>query len=61
MGELLADIISAYGRQPELEALEKMRRYLEILGSTVRPDDLPAYGLAYLKQLHDPDPRYSGC
>jgi hypothetical protein len=31
------------------------------LSSAVRTDDLPAYGLAYLEQLHNPDPRYTGC
>jgi hypothetical protein len=61
MSELLADIVAAYGRHLDAESLEKTRRYLEILGSTVRTDDLPAYGLAYLEQLHNPDPRYSGC
>ena len=61
MSELLANIISAYGREPDAVSLEKTRRYLETLRSAVRTDDLPAYGLAYLEQLHNPDPRYSGC
>ena len=61
MSELLADIVSAYGRELDPESLAKTRRYLETLSSAVRTDDLPACGLAYLQQLHDPDPRYSGC
>jgi hypothetical protein len=61
MSELLANIISAYGREPDAVSLEKTRRYLESLRSAVRTDDLPAYGLAYLEHLHNPDPRYSGC
>jgi hypothetical protein len=61
MGELLAGIVSAYGRELDAEAVEKTRRYLEALKTAVRPDDLPALGLAYLEQLHNPDPRYSGC
>jgi hypothetical protein len=61
MSELLADIVLAYGRELDPETLEKARRYLEVLKTAVRPDDLPAYGLAYLEQLHNPDPRYSGC
>jgi hypothetical protein len=61
MSELLDHIVSAYGCKPDAEALEKTRRYLETLRSAVRADDLAAYGLAYLEQLHNPDPRYSGC
>jgi hypothetical protein len=61
MSELLADIVSAFGRELDAASLEKTRRYLEALKTAVRPDDLPAYGLAYLEQLHNPDPRYSGC
>jgi hypothetical protein len=61
MSELLADIVSAYGRELDAETLAKTRRYLETLEPAVRTDDLPAYGLAYLEQLHNPDPRYSGC
>jgi hypothetical protein len=61
MSELLADIVSAYGRELDPEALAKTRRYLEALSSAVRTDDLPAYGLAYLEQLYNPDPRYTGC
>jgi hypothetical protein len=61
MSELLADIVAAYGRELDPEAVEKTRRYLEALKPAVRPDDLPVYGLAYLEQLNNPDPRYSGC
>ena len=61
MSELLADIVSAYGRELDAELLAKTRRYLETLSSSVRTDDLAAYGLAYLEQLHNPDSRYTGC
>jgi hypothetical protein len=61
MSELLADIVLAYGRDLDAAFLEKTRLYLEALKTAVRPDDLPAYGLAYLEHLHNPDPRYSGC
>jgi hypothetical protein len=61
MSELLAGVVSAFGRELDAASLEKTRRYLEALKTAVRADDLPAYGLAYLEQLHKPDPRYSGC
>jgi hypothetical protein len=61
MTELIADIISAYGRELDAGSLAKTCRYLEVLRPAVRADDLKTYGLAYLQQLHDPDPRYTGC
>jgi hypothetical protein len=61
MSEVLADIVSAFGRELDAASLEKTRCYLEALKTAVRSDDLPAYGLAYLEHLHNPDPRYSGC
>jgi hypothetical protein len=46
MGQLIADIVSAYGRKLDAESLEKTRLDLEALKCAVRTDDLPAYGLA---------------
>ncbi len=61
MGEVVEEVIAAYGRELDAESLAKIRRYLETLGSTGTKDDLTAYGVAYLEQLHNPDPRYTGC
>ena len=61
MSELLADIVSTYGRELDAESRAKISRYLETLTSAGKRDDLTACGVAYLEQLHNPDPRYSGC
>jgi hypothetical protein len=61
MTELVDSILKAYGRELDAESLTKIKRYLETLSSTGKKDDLTAYGLAYLEQLHNPDPRYTGC
>ena len=61
MGEVIEGVIAAYGRELDAESLAKIRCYLETLRSTGTKDDLTAYGVAYLEQLHNPDPRYSGC
>jgi hypothetical protein len=59
--ELVDDIMKAYGRELDAESRTKMRQYLETLTSAGKRDELTACGLAYLEQLHNPDPRYSGC
>jgi hypothetical protein len=61
MTELVDEIVSTYGRELDAESVAKIRRYLEILASTGKRDNLTACGLAYLEQLHNPDPRYTGC
>jgi hypothetical protein len=59
--EILSDILETYGRELDQESRAKMTRYLETLTSTGKRDDLATYGLAYLEQLKNPDPRYTGC
>jgi hypothetical protein len=61
MGEIVDGVVKAYGRQLNAESLIKIRRYLEILSSTGKKHDLTECGLAYLEQLHNPDPRFTGC
>jgi hypothetical protein len=58
--DLVDDIVSTYGRELDAESVAKIRRYLETLASTGKRDNLTAYGLAYLEQLCNPDPRYTG-
>jgi hypothetical protein len=44
-------------------ARAKVARYIEILASAGNrdPSQLATYGRAYLKELRQPDPRYTGC
>ena len=61
MREVIDRVIAAYGRELNADARKKIKRYLETLSSAGKNDDLTVYGLAYLEQLHNPDPRYTGC
>jgi hypothetical protein len=61
MTKILNDILETYGRELDADSQAKMARYLETLTSAGRRDDLATYGLAYLEQLRNPDPRYTGC
>jgi hypothetical protein len=64
MSEILDCILRTSGRS-ELDAQSRAKiiRYLETLRSTGNRDEqqLTIFGLAYLDQLFNPDPRYSGC
>jgi hypothetical protein len=64
MTEIVDGILKASGRS-ELDAHSraKIMRYLETLKSAGNRDEqqLKTFGLAYLDQLFNPDPRYSGC
>ena len=67
MPGIIDSIIEGY--EGELDAAflavwrEKVSRYIETLTSTgeTDPRQLTAYGRAYLDQLRNPDPRYTGC
>jgi hypothetical protein len=61
MTDIVDDVLRAYGRELDEETRAKISRYLETLSSTGKRDDLAIYGLAYLEQLQNPDPRYTGC
>lgn len=63
MTDVLTTIVRAYGRDLDVESSEKIRRYLRTLTSARKQDarELAEYGLAYLRELENPDRRYSGC
>lgn len=64
MSEIVDGILRASGRSDlDAQSRAKIMRYLETLKSTGNRDEqqLKTFGLAYLDQLFNPDPRYSGC
>ena len=63
MSELIDIILKIYGREVDTESRAKISHYLQTLSSTGTQDSqqLLTYGLAYIEQLHNPDPRYTGC
>jgi hypothetical protein len=64
MSEIVDSILMTSGRS-DLDAISRAKiiRYLETLKSAGNRDEqqLTTFGLAYLEQLFNPDPRYSGC
>ncbi len=64
MCEVLESILRASGRNDlDTQSRAKVTRYLETLRSAGNQDEqqLTTFGLAYVEQLFNPDPRYSGC
>jgi hypothetical protein len=63
MNDVVENVLRTYG-STDAHSREKITGYLEKLSSAGERDTraLAAYGLAYLKELHEGrDPRYSGC
>ena len=66
MPEIVDHILQIYAGELDSEFLEasreKVSRYIATLASTGKDSgQLTEYGLAYLKELYRPDPRYTGC
>jgi hypothetical protein len=64
MGEIVESILRTSGRSDlDAQSRAKILRYLETLKSAGNKDEqqLATFGLAYLEQLLNPDPRYTGC
>jgi hypothetical protein len=64
MSKIVDGILLTAGRSDlDAQSRAKIIRYLEILKSAGNRDEqqLTTFGLAYLEQLFNPDPRYSGC
>ena len=64
MSEIVDRILRTSGRSDlDAQSRAKVMRYLETLRSAGNRDEqqLTTFGLAYLDQLFNPDPRYSGC
>ena len=64
MTKIVDGILLTAGRSDlDAQSRAKIIRYLETLKSAGNRDEqqLTTFGLAYLEQLFNPDPRYSGC
>ena len=64
MSEIVDSILKTSGRiDLDAQSRAKIIRYLETLKSAGNRDEkqLATFVLAYLEQLLNPDPRYSGC
>lgn len=61
MNALVEKVLSSYGKDVSF-AREKLRNYFELLASAGKTDEqLLAFGTEYLKEIVEPDSRYSRC
>ena len=62
MNEIVERVLSSASHSVGSEAREKVRNYISLLASTGKTEQqLVQFGKAYLKEMSQPDPRYSGC
>jgi hypothetical protein len=61
MNHIVEKVMNTCG-QDGIGTREKVRNYISLLASTGRSDEqLLVLGIAYLREILEPDPRYSGC
>ena len=61
MNDIVEKVLNAYGKDAS-DSREKVRNYLSLLASTGKTEEqLLAFGTAYLREILEPDSRYSGC
>ena len=61
MNDMVETILRSFGRDVS-GSRERVRTYLGLLASTGKTDEqLFSLGVAYLKEILEPDSRYSGC
>ena len=61
MNDIVERVLSSAGHSVGSETREKVRNYIGLLASTGKTDrQLERFGKAYLKQILEPDRRYSG-
>jgi hypothetical protein len=62
MKDIVERILHSCDREVARSARRKINNYIDLLASTGKTDEqLVALGAAYLKELLEPDPCYSGC
>jgi hypothetical protein len=62
MNDIVDTILQALDRDIGETAHAKVRNYINLLASTGKTDEqLVALGRAYLDEILNPNPRYSGC
>ena len=62
MSDVVDNIVRSYRRDVGDTAIAKVRNYISLLASTGKSNEqLLTLGLAYLREVLEPDRRYSGC
>jgi hypothetical protein len=61
MDSIIDSVVSSFGREVCGVAEEKLLNYIRLLASTGKTDEqLLTFGTAYLREILEPDPRYTG-
>ena len=60
---IIESVVRAYEHEVSLAAKERLSKYIRLLSSAGIADEqqLLTFGMAYLKEALEPDPRYTGC
>jgi hypothetical protein len=59
--QIIHSVVHSYGRQVSGPTQEKLLNYITLLASTGKTDEqLLTFGTAYLREILEPDPRYTG-
>jgi hypothetical protein len=62
LDNILNSVVSSYGGEVSGLIQERLLNYIRMLASAGKTDEqLLAFGTAYLREILEPDPRYSGC
>ena len=62
MNDIVDRVLSSYGRSVSQPIQDKLLNYVKLLASTGKTNEqLLGLGAAYLQEMLEPDPRYSGC
>ena len=60
--DIVETILQSFDGEARIFAYEKVSNYIGLLASTGKTEDqLLVLGKAYLNEILNPDPRYSGC
>jgi hypothetical protein len=62
LDSIVNNVVNSYGGEVSEPTQERLLNYMRLLASTGKTDEqLLAFGMAYLREILEPDRRYSGC
>jgi len=62
LDNIVDSVVSSYSGEVSGLTQEKLLNYIRLLASTGKTDEqLLLFGSAYLQEVLEPDPRYTGC
>ena len=62
MDNIVNSVVRSYDGEVNGPSQERLLNYIRLLASTGKTDEqLVVFGTAYLREILEPDPRYSGC